>query len=73
MTGLAAHLERIVAGVVAATIRDLGAAGVVLIDDGSPEAHLLRDWLERAPGVPRLWLATDAAGPARSAPDGHAS
>lgn len=48
-----------VGGVVAEVIRqavlDAGAAGVVLMDDGSPEAALTAEWCSQAVGGDAVW------------------
>lgn len=46
----AARIGAIVAGVVRQTVRDAGASGIVLVDDGSPEATLIRRWCSDALG-----------------------
>lgn len=45
------NIERIVTGVVRQAVLDANAEGVVLLDDGSPEAKLLGNWLEPALGA----------------------
>lgn len=52
--GVAAARGRVggvVAEVVRQAVRDAGATGVVLIDDGSPEASLAREWCADAVGA----------------------
>lgn len=47
----ASNLERIITGVVRQAVLDADAAGVALLDDGSPEAALLAGWFDRAFGA----------------------
>jgi hypothetical protein len=57
----AARLERVVCGVCAAAVRDAGAGGIVVLDDGTPEGELACAWLIRALGETRVWRAASLA------------
>ncbi|HEX6940167.1 MAG TPA: hypothetical protein VF158_12205 [Longimicrobiales bacterium] len=46
-----ARVGGVVAEVVRQAVRDAGATGVVLLDDGSPEAGLAREWCTQALGA----------------------
>jgi hypothetical protein len=48
--------------VCAAAVRDTGATGIVLLDDGSPECALAWDWLVAPLGSARVWRSAPAAG-----------
>lgn len=50
-----ARVGGVVAEVVRQAVRDAGAAGVVLMDDGSPEAALAAEWCARAVGAVAVW------------------
>lgn len=56
--GVAERVRRIVTGVCADAAGQAGAAGFLLLDDGSPEAALLHDWLVALPGL-TLWRRND--------------
>lgn len=49
-TGVGAAVGRVVGAVVRQAVRDAGAAGLVVLDDGSPEARLCREWCASALG-----------------------
>lgn len=46
-----ARVERVVCGVVEAALADAGAAGLIVLEDRSPEGELVHGWLERAFGA----------------------
>jgi len=50
-----ARIGSVVADVVRQVVRDAGATGVVLLDDGSPEASLAREWCELGLGEEAVW------------------
>lgn len=50
-----ARLAAVVGGVVREAVRESGRRGIVLLDDGSPEAALAAAWCEAALGPDRLW------------------
>lgn len=51
------RLARIVAGVVRQAVEDAGAAGVVLLEAGTPEGMLAAEWAARSLGAARVWRA----------------
>lgn len=50
-----ARVGGVVAEVVGQAVRDAGAAGVVLMDDGSPEASLAAEWCALGVGADAVW------------------
>jgi len=50
-----ARVAAVVGGVVRQAVEDAGAAGVVLLDDGSPEARLAAEWCGAALGPERVF------------------
>ncbi|HUH12326.1 MAG TPA: hypothetical protein VMK65_04420 [Longimicrobiales bacterium] len=58
------HVAGVVGGVVAEAVRTAGAHGVVVLDDGSPEARLTVAWCTAAlpPGTVQAVTAADADG-----------
>lgn len=50
-----ARVGSVVAEVVRQAVRGAGAAGVVLLDDGSPEASLAREWCALGVGADAVW------------------
>lgn len=73
--GEARRLAHLIAGVVGEAVRESGARGVVVLDDGSPEARLLCAWLgtglregellvvDRERAAPVAQALADACGP----------
>jgi len=55
------RVRRIVGSVCAEAAEQAGMAGFLLLDDDSPEAGLLHEWLGTLPGL-RLWRSGGAAG-----------
>lgn len=51
----AARVGGVVAEVVRQAVRDAGAAGVVLLDDGTPEASLAAEWCVLGVGEDAVW------------------
>lgn len=80
-----ARVAAVVAGVVRQAVEDAGAAGVVLLDDGSAEARLAAEWCGAALGTERVFrvappsadavgaVLAAAQGTVRSAPDAGAA
>lgn len=62
--GARARVGAIVAEVVGQAVRDAGARGVVLLDDGSPEAALAYEWCGIALGPDAVWRVPRPAGAA---------
>jgi hypothetical protein len=56
-----ARVERVVRGVCAGAVRDSGAAGVVVLEDWTPEGELACEWLVRELGEARVWRAASLA------------
>lgn len=54
MSGLDARASALVSAVVAQALRDSGAGGVILLDDGSTQAAVAARWLEPALGTGRF-------------------
>ncbi|HEY8470924.1 MAG TPA: hypothetical protein VIL18_14835 [Longimicrobiales bacterium] len=52
---VARRVAAVVGGVVRQAVVDAGAAGVVLLDDGSAEARLAGEWCRAALGPERFW------------------
>lgn len=57
-----ARVAAVVGGVVRQAIQDAGAAGVVLLDDGSPEARLAAEWCGAALGPERVFRVAPPSG-----------
>ena len=57
MLDLTTRLSRVIGAVVEEAVRSAGCKGVVILDDGSPEAKLLSAWCRRSLGDARVWLA----------------
>jgi hypothetical protein len=55
MRDAADRIERVVRGVVAAAVREAAAAGVVVLEDWTPEGELLYEWLVRELGEAAVW------------------
>ncbi|MEX1184217.1 MAG: hypothetical protein WEF86_13375 [Gemmatimonadota bacterium] len=55
------RVERVVGGVVAAALRDAGAATLVMLDDRSPEGELICGWLSSVLDAGRLRRASALA------------
>ena len=56
-----ARVAAVVAGVVRQVVEDAGAAGVVLLDDGSAEARLAAEWCGAALGPERVFRVSPPA------------
>jgi hypothetical protein len=57
----------LVGAVLDAAVRTAGCDGIVILNDGSPEARLLDDWCRRTLGETRVWSASvPDGGPATS-------
>lgn len=56
------RLDRIVVGVLRQALADAGAGALILLDDGSPEALLARDWCTEAAGQAFLAVGREALG-----------
>jgi hypothetical protein len=56
-----ARVERVVRGVCAAAMTDASAAGIVVLEDWTPEGELLYEWLVRELGERRVWRAASLA------------
>lgn len=62
------RLGEIIGGVAAAAVREAGATGIVLVDDGSPEVRLSIEWCTAALGVEgTIVVAHEDAAPVESA------
>lgn len=57
MLELSTRVSLVVGRVVEEAVRSAGCVGLVIMDDGSPEAKLLSDWCRRSLGEARVWLA----------------
>src|SRR5688572_10447044 len=51
----------VVRAVIAGAVRDAGAAGVVVLDDWTPEGELVYEWLIAELGEDRVWRAASLA------------
>jgi hypothetical protein len=56
-----ARVERVVRRVCSAAVRDTAAAGIIVLDDWSPEGELVYEWLVREFGEERVWRAASVA------------
>ncbi len=52
-----ARVGAIIGAVLHEAVRAAGCDGIVILDDGSPEAHLLAEWTRSALGETRVWSA----------------
>ena len=57
MPDLATRVSMVIGAVIEEAVRSAGCTGVVIMDDGSPEAALLSTWCQRSLGGARVWLA----------------
>lgn len=63
------RVERVVRGVVAAAVRESGAEGVVVLEDGTPEGELVHGWLAAELGAGVVARASAVAGNVQEAVD----
>ncbi len=56
------RVDRIVVGVLRQALADAGVGALILLDDGSPEALLARDWCTEAAGAAFLAVGREALG-----------
>lgn len=57
----AERVERVVRGVCASAVRETATAGIVVLDDWTPEGELLYEWLVHELGEARVWRAASLA------------
>ncbi len=57
----AGRIAAIVGGVLRQALDDAGAAGLILLDDGGPEASLVAGWCEAVLGPERVQRASGGA------------
>ncbi|MEX2282982.1 MAG: hypothetical protein WEE89_10915 [Gemmatimonadota bacterium] len=55
----------VIGTVIDAAVRAAGCDGIVILNDGSPEASLLNHWCRRTLGEARVWSATSAGDSSR--------